>query len=83
MKGFVWIRHSVTKQVIICIQADGGHFEHSVFFDWYSVGTCSVVQHDSMQLIHELQVSAIVIIDNLIFLSGCDLRINEPSCLLK
>lgn len=58
VKGFVWFRHSVIKQIVIRIQAEGGHIEHSVF-DLYNVETCSVTHPKCMLIIHELQVSTL------------------------
>jgi hypothetical protein len=52
VKGFVWLRHSVIKQIVIRIQAEGGHVEHSVLFDLYSVGTCSVTHPKCVLIIH-------------------------------
>jgi len=58
-KGFVWLRHSLIKQIIIRIQAEGGYVEHSVLFDLCSVGTCSVTHPKCTLIIHELQVSTL------------------------
>ena len=59
VKSFVWLRHSVIKQIVIRIQAEGGHVEHYVSFDLYSMGTCSVIQPKCMPIIHELQISTL------------------------
>jgi hypothetical protein len=59
VKGFVWLRHSVINQIVIRIQAEGGHIERLVLFDLYSVGTYSVTHPKCMLIIHELQVSTL------------------------
>jgi len=57
VKGFVWRRYSVIKQIVIHIQAEGGHIEHCELFDLYTMGTCSVTHPKCMLIMHELQVS--------------------------